>query len=154
METRPSTLTRTYVGSSTRSFLSRSSFTLSKRSSSDGEEQELQRAPSKGPMGLTTLFVPPTDQTAPVADIIFVHGLNGGSHHTWSKGNNPECFWPCEWLPQDNDFKDVRIHTFGYPSGVIRETIIDITEIARSLLAAIKDSPVMSKGHQVCNEPC
>jgi len=154
METRASTLTRTSTGSSTRSLLSRSSFGLGKRSSStDGSEREQERAP-KGPMGLTTLFAPAADQPAPVADVIFVHGLNGGSHRTWSKGNSPECFWPRAWLPEDDDFKDVRIHTFGYPSGVTRESIMDITEIARSLLAAVKDSPLMNKGtNQVCGDP-
>ncbi|KAK3899687.1 vegetative incompatibility protein HET-E-1 [Staphylotrichum tortipilum] len=136
MENHTSSLARTHTGPSASSFLSQSS----------------SGAP-KGPMGLTTLFAPPADQAVPVADVIFVHGLNGGSHHTWSRDNNPECFWPRAWLPEDDDFKDVRIHTFGYPSGVTRESIMDISEIARSLLAAIKDSPLMNKGNQACSKP-
>ncbi|KAL2016770.1 hypothetical protein VTK56DRAFT_2983 [Thermocarpiscus australiensis] len=104
-------------------------------------------AEPKGPLGLTTLHVPSLGQT-PSADIIFVHGVNGGSYSTWTMGNRPDRFWPQQWLPEEEDFKDVRIHTFGYPAGVTRESIISISDIARSLLAAIKDAPVMRKGRQ------
>ncbi|KAK4140015.1 vegetative incompatibility protein HET-E-1 [Dichotomopilus funicola] len=139
---RPGTeITRTNTAASARSFLSRPSFGLSRKGSVDANERE-----PKGPLGLTTLHVPVSEQTTPVADLVFVHGLNGGSHSTWSRGSIPECFWPRQWLPEDEAFKDVRIHTFGYPSGVTRESIINVSDIARSLLAAVKDSPIMNKG--------
>ncbi|KAH6627297.1 hypothetical protein B0J18DRAFT_396697 [Chaetomium sp. MPI-SDFR-AT-0129] len=139
---RPGTeITRTNTAASARSFLSRPSFGLSRKGSADASERE-----PKGPLGLTTLHVPVSEQTTPVADLVFVHGLNGGSHSTWSRGNIPECFWPRQWLPEDEAFKDVRIHTFGYPSGVTRESIINVSDIARSLLAAVKDSPIINKG--------
>ncbi|KAL2132593.1 hypothetical protein VTI74DRAFT_3616 [Chaetomium olivicolor] len=125
-----------------RTFISWTPFNLSRRGAGDGVDRD-----QKGPLGLTTLSVPAAEQT-PVADIIFVHGLNGGSHSTWSKGNSPDHFWPREWLPRDEAFKDVRIHTFGYPSGVTQESIINIADISRSLLAAIKDSPLMNTGNQ------
>jgi hypothetical protein len=143
MDPPPVEIPRTSTGSSARSLLSRSTFSLSRKSNGDGEREP------KGPLGLTTLYVPSADQGPPVADLIFVHGLNGGSHSTWSRGGIPERFWPREWLPEDDAFKDVRIHTFGYPSAVTRESIINIADIARSLLAAIKDSPLMNKGKQV-----
>jgi hypothetical protein len=143
MDPSPGEVARTNTGSSARSFLlSRSSFSL-RKGNGDGEREP------KGPLGLTTLYVPPADHGQPVADLIFVHGLNGGSHSTWSRGGIPERFWPREWLPEDDAFKDVRVHTFGYPSAVTRESIINIADIARSLLAAIKDSPLMNKGRQV-----
>ncbi|KAI4693775.1 uncharacterized protein J4E84_002351 [Alternaria hordeiaustralica] len=72
----------------------------------------------KGAIGLTTLHDPEEDA---VADIIFVHGLNGGSESTWTKNGNPSLFWPSAWLPNDEAFKDVRIHTFGYASGLSKD---------------------------------
>lgn len=123
--------------SSTRSFIN--SLTLRKN--------ETHEAP-KGPLGLTTLHNPEPDHQA-VADIIFVHGLNGGSQSTWSKGNMASHYWPREWLPNDAAFEDVRIHSFGYPSAISRKSILNVHDFARSLLAAIKDSPVMSENERV-----
>ncbi|KAK4237441.1 vegetative incompatibility protein HET-E-1 [Achaetomium macrosporum] len=143
MDSSKGEIPRTNTSSSTRSFISRTSFSLSRKGAGDAAERE----PPKGPLGLTTLYIPP-DEKSPVADLVFVHGLNGGSHSTWSKGNSAERFWPRRWLPEDDAFKDVRIHTFGYPSGVTRESIINISDISRSLLAAVNDSPVMNKGKQ------
>ncbi len=101
----------------------------------------------KGPLGLTTLHTPYPEQTA-VADIVFVHGLNGGSCSTWSKDNNPDCYWPQKWLPGEDGFSDVRIHAFGYPAGATRESVLNVRDMARSLLAAIRDSPSMNQSGQ------
>lgn len=122
----------------TRSFLSR---TLTRRPA-DGEDQAQHDAP-KGPLGLTTLSEP--DPAVPVtADIVFVHGLNGGSQSTWSKDNRASHFWPKEWLPLDDAFHDVRIHSFGYPSGLARESVLNVRDFSSSLLAAVRDSPSMN----------
>jgi hypothetical protein len=127
-------LSRQTTSGSGRSFLSLS---LARRG---GREQD--ESP-KGPLGLTTLLDPGPDPPA-VADIIFVHGLNGGSQSTWCKSGNPSNFWPREWLRFDDAFRDVRVHTFGYPSAVTRESILNVHDFARSLLAAVKDCPAMS----------
>lgn len=102
----------------------------------------------KGPLGLDTVYDPESDQAA-VVDIIFVHGLNGGSQSTWSKGNKPSNNWPKEWLPMDDAFCGVRIHSFGYSSGIGRASILNVRDFASSLLAAIKDSPVLNRGEKV-----
>lgn len=47
-------------------------------------------------------------------DIIFVHGLGGASHKTWSKYQDPALFWPQQWLPLEPDICTARILTFGY----------------------------------------
>lgn len=47
-------------------------------------------------------------------DIIFVHGLGGASHKTWSKFQDPALFWPQQWLPLEPDICTARILTFGY----------------------------------------
>lgn len=128
----------------TRSFISR---TFTRRVTEQADEPT---SGFKGPLGLTTVFDPGSDAPC-VADIIFVHGLNGGSYSTWSKGNQQTHFWPQEWLPLDDAFQDVRIHMFGYPSGLSRESVLNVHDFARSLLAAVKDLPVINQGHKVHN---
>ena len=98
----------------------------------------------KGPKGLTTLHEPGPEQPV-VADLVFVHGLNGGSRSTWSERGDPALFWPREWLPRDEAFRDVRVHSFGYPSGVSRRSVLDIRDFARGLMVAVADSPVMNR---------
>jgi len=101
----------------------------------------------KGPLGLTTLYAP---AGSVVVDLVFVHGLNGGSQSTWCKGDASN-FWPKEWLPNDKAFKDVRIHTFGYSSGISRESILNVQDFAASLMSAIQDSPTIPSCETVRN---
>jgi hypothetical protein len=93
----------------------------------------------KGPLGLTLLYAPPE----PLIDFIFVHGLGGGSRKSWSKTSNLYHYWPKEWLPRDPDFKNVRIHTFGYNSTWRdkKDSVLDIHDFAHSLVGELKDSP-------------
>lgn len=108
---------------------------------------------SKGRLGLTTLHQPHPDRPV-AADVIFVHGLNGGSRSTWSQGGDPALFWPGEWLPGEDAFQNVGIHTFGYPSDVGRKSVLGVRDFARSLLAAVADSPAINRpGVQVRSTP-
>lgn len=125
-----------------RSFLSRT-FTRRPREPGDGLNGP------KGPLGLTTVYDPGDAGQAAVADIIFVHGLNGGSQSTWSKGNIPSNFWPKAWLPVDDAFRDVRIHSFGYSSGLNRESVLNVRDFAKSLLCAVNDCPVIRQDGKV-----
>ncbi|KAI5921326.1 hypothetical protein F4810DRAFT_344137 [Camillea tinctor] len=95
----------------------------------------------KGPLGLTTIWEPSDCET--VADIIFIHGLGGGSRKTWSKTSSPLSFWPKQWLPEDVDFRGVRIHTFGYNAdwGERRQSILNIHDFAQTLLGELKNNP-------------
>lgn len=127
-----------------RSFLSR---TLVRREQEPGDVL----TGGKGPLGLTTLHDPGTAGQAVVADIIFVHGLNGGSQSTWSKGKLASKFWPKAWLPTDDAFSDVRIHSFGYSSGLNRESVLNVRDFAQSLLGAVMDSPVIREDGKVCD---
>ncbi|KAJ8122027.1 hypothetical protein ONZ43_g1672 [Nemania bipapillata] len=101
----------------------------------------------KGPLGLTTLHEP--HEATPDVDIIFVHGLGGGSRKTWAKTVDPLHFWPKEWLPKDVDFRDVRIHSFGYNADWIerRRSILNIHDFAQSLLGEIKNNPSIRRGN-------
>ncbi len=125
---------------STRSFLGLSITRRDKKRTIKEEPKE-----AKGPVGLTTVYEPDGDAAV---DLIFVHGLNGGSQSTWSKGPGPS-FWPRDWLPRDDAFHDVRIHTFGYSSGLNRESILNIHDFANNLLACVHYSPVIMRKRTV-----
>lgn len=90
----------------------------------------------KGALGLTTLSQP---TSRPVADIIFVHGLGGGSRKTWSYSLDPDHFWPEKWLANDPDFANVGIHSFGYAADwtKVQRSILEITNFSHLLLNAI-----------------
>ncbi|KAJ5519087.1 hypothetical protein N7453_001509 [Penicillium expansum] len=75
------------------------------------------------------------------ADLIFVHGLGGGSRSTWTKSGDPSLYWPKEWLPNDDAFQNVRIHSFGYDSNWDKESILGIHDFANALLGSIFDCP-------------
>ena len=62
-------------------------------------------------LGLHVVYQP--SSPAPL-DLIFVHGLGGASHRTWSKNQDHNLFWPQQWLPLEPDICSARILTFGY----------------------------------------
>lgn len=78
-----------------------------------------------------------------------MHGLGGGSRKTWAKTVDPLHFWPRAWLPEDVDFRDVRIHSFGYNAdwGERRQSILNIHDFAQSLLGEIKNNPSIRRGN-------
>lgn len=102
-------------------------------------------ADTRGPLGLTTLHEP--DGTQCLVDIIFVHGLGGGSRKTWSAAPTDDAFWPKSWLPQDPDFKEARIHTYGYSSdwGKRTKSILSMEDFAQELLATMSNHPVLRR---------
>ena len=101
--------------------------------------------PTKGPLNLRVVYEPAGD---PIAALIFIHGLGGGSRKTWAKNEDPQLFWPGLWLPKDEEFQDVRILTFGYDADWAKESILNIHDFGKSLLYAIKDFPNPSRTPQ------
>lgn len=70
-------------------------------------------------------------------DIIFVHGLGGDSIKSWSKGHDPDLFWPQHWLPFEPDIGRVRILTFGYNASFragAPKSVSNIADFAKELL--------------------
>ncbi|RFU24716.1 hypothetical protein B7463_g11619, partial [Scytalidium lignicola] len=93
----------------------------------------------KGPLGLRLLHSSPR----PLIDLIFVHGLRGGSIKTWRKGNDPRLFWPKYWLPMEADLSNSSIHSFGYDSdwGSMTPSILNVHDFGRALYEEMKSSP-------------
>ncbi|KAH8889031.1 NACHT and WD domain protein [Thozetella sp. PMI_491] len=94
-----------------------------------------------GPLGLRLLYASPQ----PLIDIVFVHGLRGGSHKTWRKGNDPWLFWPQRWLPMEPDLYNASIHSFGYESdwGSKQRSILNIHDFGTALYEEMKSSPLL-----------
>ena len=128
------------AASASRSFLTRP---FSKRCEADDIDNQYP----KGPLGLSTLHEP---AGSVVADLVFVHGLGGGSRSTWSKSSDVPVFWPQDWLPTDADFQESRIHTFGYNSNWQKESVLNIHDFARALLGALLDCPTIPRASPVC----
>lgn len=82
-----------------------------------------------------------------MVDLVFVHGLGGGSRKTWSKGQNIALFWPKHWLSRDPDFQNVRIHSFGYDADWpdTGMAILDIHDFGNKLLTALHLSQWISR---------
>lgn len=108
---------------------------------------------------LTVLYTPPSG--AILADIIFVHGLQGHARRTWEfngdsggkpwfldllsrkrKGeemddNSPSLFWPEALLP--DDYQNLRVLTYGYDSHVSHyfkgpASKLNLSQLAEGLL--------------------
>jgi pimeloyl-ACP methyl ester carboxylesterase len=71
-----------------------------------------QRASLSGPVLLPVLATS-ADDNASLVDIIFVHGLAGDSHATWTLNKRDDNFWP-RWVAED--ISDVAVWTLGFPA--------------------------------------
>ncbi|KAL8907431.1 MAG: hypothetical protein Q9207_001401 [Kuettlingeria erythrocarpa] len=100
----------------------------------------------RGALGLNLLSAP----NDPLVDLVFIHGLGGGSRKTWSKSSNPASFWPKEWLSKDQEFGDIRIHSFGYDSEWSSRSgsILGIHDFGRDFLAALQASPIIRRSQK------
>lgn len=92
---------------------------------------------SGGPLGLSVVYVPPNGHKV---DIVFIHGLGGTSRYTWSKGKEPDLFWPLTFLAMEPDICLARILTFGY-NATLRKTGrvgLSMLDFAKDLLFDLK----------------
>ncbi|MCJ1351615.1 MAG: hypothetical protein MMC33_001599 [Icmadophila ericetorum] len=92
-----------------------------------------------GPLGLRPIHL----SAEPLVDLVFVHGLRGGSMKTWRKGNDPRLYWPQNWLPLEPDFQNANIHSFGYNADFreTKDSILNVQDFGRALLSELRTSP-------------
>ncbi|KAI0886353.1 NACHT and WD domain protein [Annulohypoxylon maeteangense] len=123
---------------------------VKKRSDKDDEEG------IRGPTGLRILHSSPE----PLVDLIFVHGLRGGSIKTWRKGDDPRMFWPQLWLPMEPGLRNVNVHSFGYDSdwASTKSSILNVHDFGQALLEEMRNSshlrenierPIILLGHSM-----
>ncbi|KAB5566796.1 NACHT and WD domain protein, partial [Coniochaeta sp. 2T2.1] len=96
-----------------------------------------------GELGLQLLRLSPE----PLVDIIFVHGLRGGSVKTWRKGDDPALFWPKAWLPFEKGFEHANIYSFGYDSDWLTATkrLLNVHNFGTELF----ETPIILVGHSM-----
>lgn len=100
-----------------------------------------------GPLGLRLLSAP----AEPLIEIIFVHGLHGGSVKTWQNGSDPDSFWPQKWLPNETDFRNARIYSFGYETDFksSEPSFLSVNDFGQALYEEIRSSPLLSRNPKV-----
>ena len=101
----------------------------------------------RGEPGLRLLHSSPE----PLVDLIFVHGLRGGSVKTWRKGTDPRYFWPQCWLPLEKGFENANIHSFGYDSdwGTAKQSVLNIHDFGRALYEEMRASQYLRRQAEV-----
>ncbi|MBE3050331.1 hypothetical protein IMZ48_49115 [Candidatus Bathyarchaeota archaeon] len=104
----------------------------------------------RGELGLRLVHSSPE----PLVDIIFVHGLRGGSIRTWRKGTDPRYFWPQCWLPLEKGFENASIHTFGYDSdwGTAKQSMLSVHDFGRTLYEEMRASQYLRSHDEVGSE--
>lgn len=102
-----------------------------------------------GSLGLNLLHCP----SEPLLDLIFVHGLGGGSTKTWCSSGDPTLFWPRSWLPREPGFRNVRIHSYGYDAdwtSTKATPTINVHDFGHQLLERIRTSSEITSSRTVC----
>lgn len=96
--------------------------------------------------GLNVVYQAPN----PVVDIVFVHGLNGHPHRTWTSSNT-DTFWPADLLPDVMSQAPVRILSYGYNAnvtsftdGASKDRILNHSETLAANLAANREVRVFT----------
>lgn len=115
-----------------------------------------KKTKNKNRIGLTIVSKPRSKRRKPIVDIIFIHGLSGRSHSTWSYKRKTIHFWP-PWLRSEAILRDVRISTFGYDSSIrpaFSKNFSCIHDFAEQLLVKAMLAPEEDIGNVPFGEVC
>ncbi len=106
----------------------------------------------RGPLGLRLLFASPE----PMIEIIFVHGLGGGSIKTWRKGNDARLYWPQHWMPIEPEFRNASIHSFGYEADWkrLQPSILGVHDFGQALYEEMRSSSALRRNPKVPRVAC
>lgn len=106
-------------------------------------QQTDDKETTRGPLGLRSLFC----ASDTLIDLVFVHGLRGGSIKTWRYEEDQQLFWPRYWLPKEPEFSIVSIHSFGHESdwGSMTPSVLDVHDFGRSLYGELLASPSLRR---------
>jgi hypothetical protein len=86
---------------------------------------------------------PSHSSNIPICDIVFVHGLGGHRHKTWTHATS-ETYWPRDFLPAS--IPNARILTYGYDSSIASfATQASVSKFAESLLDSLAEQRTPSK---------
>lgn len=97
-------------------------------------EEPLNQRTLQNLLGLTAITSPAT----PLIDIIFLHGLGGGSVTTWSWNHDSRKCW-LGWLADEMELSSSRIWTFGYNAPVWGASSgSNINDLAKDFLLKMK----------------
>lgn len=116
--------------------------------------ERLNHKKTTNALGLTLVYSP--EHCKPIVDIIFIHGLGGRSHYTWSYKKDLERFFP-SWLCQESGLAEVRISTYGYDSSiwpVLTRNFSCIEDFSQELLARVKVAANELAGETPFGEVC
>ncbi|KAI1091610.1 hypothetical protein F5B19DRAFT_457662 [Rostrohypoxylon terebratum] len=69
-------------------------------------------------------------------DIVAVHGLSGDSEETWTDDKTNK-LWLRDFLPSQFPGVPIRVWSFGYDASVFGKAVIDIEDVATSLVAGL-----------------
>lgn len=103
--------------------------------------------------GITEVYRP---EQADV-DVVFVHGLNGDPHDTWTSESS-KIFWPGQLLPPILEEERARIVVYGYDADVTSFTdgasTDKIHNHAEHLVAALSANRRVSLPHGLARVQC
>jgi pimeloyl-ACP methyl ester carboxylesterase len=88
-------------------------------------------------------LVPGSAKDDAAADIIFVHGLGGGSIATWHPDGKVADFFPA-WIADDKDLPKLRVYSVSYPAAptAFVGTTMPIEDRAVNLLGSLENNGI------------
>ena len=94
-----------------------------------------------------------TNNASRNADLIFVHGIGGGSQTTWAHEGNVENFWP-SWIAEE--FPELGVWTLGYGTNVSqwKERSMPLSDLGNQVLEelvvdGLGDRPIVFVTHSM-----